>query len=206
MWPKGMEPEQLLAGSVHGKQVAEDLLSAGARWVAGRCSNLQLLMSHGFGEAESRWALVIVDTRAFTFQLGTEEEQLALVPLLDLFNNRGMAKEGDVRTNRQLWQCSFEPEGSVEEGALLLAERSIEADGILTSSGDCGRQIKRDSSVASGRVVLELPKDAEDGGEMMPLARRLASTTPAELQRAAQRSDTPGREARFWSESLGEWR
>lgn len=25
------------------------------------------------------------------------------------------------------------------------------------------------------RVVLELPKDAEDGGEMMPLARRLAS-------------------------------
>lgn len=29
-------------------------------------------------------------------RLGTEEEQLALVPLLDLFNNRGMAREGDV--------------------------------------------------------------------------------------------------------------
>lgn len=50
--------------------------------------NLALLMSQGFTEAESRWALVIVDTRAFTFQSGKEQECLALVPLLDLFNNR----------------------------------------------------------------------------------------------------------------------
>lgn len=45
-------------------------------------------MSQGFTEAESRWALVIVDTRAFTFQSGKEQDCLALVPLLDLFNNR----------------------------------------------------------------------------------------------------------------------
>lgn len=36
-------------------------------------------------------------------------------------------------------------------------------------------QLGQDSAVVEGCVVLELPKDAEDGGEMMPLARRLAS-------------------------------
>ena len=57
--------------------------------VAGN-ANLQQLMSEGFSEDMSRWALVIVDTRAFTFQSGTAQERLALVPLLDLFNHRGM--------------------------------------------------------------------------------------------------------------------
>ena len=57
--------------------------------VAGK-ANLQQLMSEGFSEDMSRWALVIVDTRAFTFQSGTAQERLALVPLLDLFNHRGM--------------------------------------------------------------------------------------------------------------------
>lgn len=31
-------------------------------------------------------------------------------------------------TTSQLWQCSFEPDGPVEDGALLLAERSISAE------------------------------------------------------------------------------
>ena len=30
-------------------------------------------------------------------------------------------------TDAQLWQCSFEPDGPVEDGALLLAERAIGA-------------------------------------------------------------------------------
>lgn len=29
LWPHGVDAERLLAGSVHGKEVAEDLLSAG---------------------------------------------------------------------------------------------------------------------------------------------------------------------------------
>lgn len=63
--------------------------------------NLALLMSQGFTEAESRWALVIVDTRAFTFQSGTEQECLALVPLLDLFNNRHLGRLLNKCTQRE---------------------------------------------------------------------------------------------------------
>ena len=59
-------------------------------------------MSEGFSADMSRWALVIVDSRAFTFQSGMDQERLALVPLLDLFNHRGVV--WICEKNRGVWE------------------------------------------------------------------------------------------------------
>lgn len=74
--------------------------------------NVALLMSQGFTEAESRWALVIVDTRAFTFQSGTEQECLALVPLLDLFNNRHSGRLLNKTHTTKVWIQALKVLGS----------------------------------------------------------------------------------------------
>lgn len=47
------------------------------------------------------------------------------MPLLDLFNNRTL-RSPDM-DDGQLWQCSFEPDGPVKEGATLVAERPVNA-------------------------------------------------------------------------------
>ena len=82
--------------------------------------NVDCLVRTGISEQDARWALAIVDSRAFTFQPDSPEEQLALVPLVDILNTTSLFKDGV-----QLWQCSFEPHGTVKEGALLLAEGPV---------------------------------------------------------------------------------
>ena len=44
------------------------------------------------------------------------------MPLVDILNTTTLFKDGV-----QLWQCSFEPQGSVRDGALLLAEGPVKA-------------------------------------------------------------------------------
>ena len=83
--------------------------------------NVSCLVQAGISEDQARWALAIVDSRAFTFQPDSDE-QLALVPLVDILNTTTLFEDGV-----QLWQCSFEPHGAVKEGALLLAEGPVKA-------------------------------------------------------------------------------
>ena len=63
---------ELLRGSVHGQQVATDLLTEGLK-------NVELLKGEGFSDKEARWALVLVDSRAFTFR--TPEEWPGVVKM-----------------------------------------------------------------------------------------------------------------------------
>ncbi|CAE7194615.1 LSMT-L [Symbiodinium natans] len=112
-WPPELEMENLMAGSVHGQRVAKEILAEGRE-------NVDCLVRTGISEQDARWALAIVDSRAFTFQPDSPEEQLALVPLVDILNTTSLFKDGV-----QLWQCSFEPHGTVKEGALLLAEGPV---------------------------------------------------------------------------------
>ncbi|CAE7824307.1 unnamed protein product, partial [Symbiodinium microadriaticum] len=86
------------------------------------CENVEKLVAAGISQQDARWALAIVDSRAFTFLPDSAEEQLALVPLVDILNTTTLFKDGV-----QLWQCSFEPQGSVRDGALLLAEGPVKA-------------------------------------------------------------------------------
>lgn len=121
-WPPGVRPEELLRGSAHGVDLATEALREGAARAAALLASGQ-----AEDEAEARWALAVVDSRAFTFQPDRASEQLALVPLLDMLNTFTLLKDGE-----ELWQCVFEPEGAVSEGALLNVERPIrEGDEVL---------------------------------------------------------------------------
>ncbi|CAE7635250.1 unnamed protein product [Symbiodinium sp. CCMP2592] len=112
-WPPGLDLEDLFAGSAHGRRVAREIFQEGRE-------NVEKLVAAGISEQDARWALAIVDSRAFTFQPDSDEEQLALVPLVDILNTTTLFQDGV-----QLWQCSFEPQGPVRDGALLLAEGPV---------------------------------------------------------------------------------
>ncbi|CAJ1338644.1 unnamed protein product [Effrenium voratum] len=212
------ELEELLAGSVHGLRVAREVRRA-------HVSNLALLRGEDFSEEESRWALAMVDSRAFTFQPDRPSEQLALVPLLDLFNNRTL-RSPDM-DDGQLWQCSFEPDGPVKEGATLVAERPVNAgdevfhlyntnssamlwmlygyledgegenlfeaaglevdlDELAAAQRQALRTLEADSIDEDGsKLTFELPNDAQVGGDLMPLARLLASNSASQVQQLA---------------------
>jgi len=117
-WPSDIAPEQLLAGSAHGHALASKGLREGQERIA-------VLLESGLAadELEARWALTVVDSRAFTFNAGTSDAELALVPLLDIFNTFVSGEEA----GSELWHGSFEPQGPVADGGLLVAERLIES-------------------------------------------------------------------------------
>lgn len=114
-WPDGLRAEDLLAGSAHGRRVAAEVL--------GRCrEDIAALVASGVAdnEEEARWALAVVDSRAFTFQPDRPNEQLALVPLLDMLNTFSLLQDDEA-----LWQCTFTSEGTAAQGAALSVEREI---------------------------------------------------------------------------------
>jgi len=114
-WPQDLCLKELFAGSVHGQRMAAEVLKVGAAHVEALLSSRAAV-----NESEARWASAIVETRAFTFQPDTDQEQLALVPFLDMLNTFSLLRDGEA-----LWQCSFEAEGPASEGASLVVDRPI---------------------------------------------------------------------------------
>lgn len=112
-WPPEMCIDELLAGSSHGRALAAEFLEDGL-------SRAQFLLESGAAATleEAKWALVVIDSRAFTFQTGKPSKELALVPLLDVLNSFCVMEESEA-----LWQCSFQPEGPTSDGGIMIAER-----------------------------------------------------------------------------------
>ncbi|CAE7919977.1 unnamed protein product, partial [Symbiodinium sp. KB8] len=65
------------------------------------CENVEKLVAAGISQQDARWALAIVDSRAFTFLPDSAEEQLALVPLVDILNTTTLFK-GPVKAGEEL--------------------------------------------------------------------------------------------------------
>eukprot|EP00929_Paragymnodinium_shiwhaense_P050421 TRINITY_DN25377_c0_g1_i1.p1 TRINITY_DN25377_c0_g1~~TRINITY_DN25377_c0_g1_i1.p1 ORF type:complete len:422 (+),score=60.56 TRINITY_DN25377_c0_g1_i1:121-1386(+) len=118
-WPDDLQIDDLLGGSAHGRRLAREAIEDGRLRVA------DLLRSgYARSEEEAKWALAIVDSRAFTFLPDSDEEQLALIPLLDMLNTFTLLAEDD---GASLWQCAFESEKTASDGADMMAEQPIAA-------------------------------------------------------------------------------
>ena len=139
-------------------------------------ANVACLLEAGIPEKEARWALTIVDSRAFTFRPDADEEQLVLVPLIDILNTTTLFKDGV-----QLWQCSFEPHGAVKEGALLLAEGPVKAGEELL-------HLYGPNSSATLWTVYGFLEDSQGHENLFEIAglqvdvREVISSDPPELQ------------------------